>query len=120
MLVSGYTTTVVAVEYLYNWELQNLRFTLLQFIEISLRLYMKLIRILAKNALKLKWVLFCFYSEYTNKGGRLKNFQEKKKRRNVLSDFLQNHIYWIHTCVPVSTKWIFDPHIVKSKIILKT
>lgn len=48
MLVSGYTTTVVAVEYLYNWELQNLRFTLLQFIEISLRLYMKLIRILAK------------------------------------------------------------------------
>lgn len=40
---------------------------------------MKLIRILAKNALKLKWVLFCFYSEYTSKGGRLKNFQEKKR-----------------------------------------
>lgn len=52
---------------------------MLQFIEISLRLYMKLIRILAKNALKLKWVLFCFYSEYTSKGGRLKNFQEKKR-----------------------------------------
>lgn len=40
---------------------------------------MKLIRILDKNALKLKWVLFCFYSEYTSKGGGLKNFQEKKR-----------------------------------------
>lgn len=44
---------------------------------------MKLIRILAKNALKLKSVLFCFYSEYTSKGGRLKNFQEKKRRKEM-------------------------------------
>lgn len=60
---------------------------------------MKLIRILAKNALKLKWVLFCFYSEYTSKGGRLKNFQEKKKEKKCFKWFFaKSHLLDTHVC----------------------